>query len=104
MQRRTFLTGLGTLLGGVLPEEAIPLNRVWSFPKEIKVVRDPLAIYERDANGIREAKDWLYDVDDINKLTMKYTVPVLHDNVFKTSPLIWRLRFPEGIKFDGGMS
>jgi hypothetical protein len=59
MQRRSFLTGLGTLLGGVILEQAIPLNRVWSFPKEIKIVRDPLAIYERDADGIRVAENWI---------------------------------------------
>lgn len=35
MNRRGFLAGLGTLIGGVVIEKAIPFNRVWSFPKEI---------------------------------------------------------------------
>jgi len=100
MQRRTFLTRLGTLLGGVLLEEAIPLNRVWSFPKEIKIARDPLIIYNRDVNGIHVAENWLVYTDDIEKLSLKYTNPVLYDSVFKNDPMITRLRFRE----DGGLT
>lgn len=102
MQRRQFLTALGALVGGIAIDQAIPFNRVWSFPKDIKIARDPLVVYERDANGIRVAKDWLYDVDEVNALTMKYITPVLHDNVFRTTPLFTRLRFPDGTKFSGG--
>ena len=105
MQRRQFLTGLGALFGGVLLNEAVPFNRVWSFPKDIKIIRDPLAIYERDANGICVATNWLYTPDEVNALTMKYFVPVLHDEVFKNTPLFTRLRFPKGVslnRWNGG--
>lgn len=37
MERRTFLAGLGALVGGVLLDQAIPFNRVWSFPKKIVI-------------------------------------------------------------------
>ncbi|HWF03560.1 MAG TPA: twin-arginine translocation signal domain-containing protein [Candidatus Angelobacter sp.] len=37
MDRRGFLKGLAALVGGVALEQAVPLGRVWSFPKEIKV-------------------------------------------------------------------
>lgn len=37
INRRAFLGGLAALVGGVVLEEAIPFNRVWSFPKEIKI-------------------------------------------------------------------
>jgi len=39
VNRRGFLQGLGALIGGVAIQEAIPFGRVWSFPKEIKIVR-----------------------------------------------------------------
>lgn len=32
MDRRGFLKGLGALIGGVALAEAIPFERVWSFP------------------------------------------------------------------------
>jgi len=35
MNRRSFLTGLAALVGGIALEEAIPFNRVWSFPSKI---------------------------------------------------------------------
>lgn len=35
MNRRSFLTGLASLIGGVAVAEAIPFNRVWSFPSNI---------------------------------------------------------------------
>lgn len=38
IQRRNFLTGLAVLVSGIALEQAIPFNRVWSFPKEIRVV------------------------------------------------------------------
>jgi hypothetical protein len=36
MNRRSFLQGIGAIIGGVAIDKAIPLGRVWSFPKEIK--------------------------------------------------------------------
>lgn len=38
MNRRGFLAGLGAIVGGVALEQAIPLGRVWSFPKQIKAL------------------------------------------------------------------
>jgi hypothetical protein len=37
MNRRGFLQGLGAMVSGIALEKAIPLGRVWSFPKEIKI-------------------------------------------------------------------
>lgn len=71
MERRNFLKSLGAMIAGVALEQAIPLGRVWSFPKEIKLFRaeepilaavyfdpafisriyyDPIAIREWQAN------------------------------------------------------
>lgn len=35
MERRGFLKFLGASVAGIALEQAIPFNRVWSFPKEI---------------------------------------------------------------------
>jgi hypothetical protein len=37
MDRRNFITGIGTLIAGIAIEEAMPFGRVWSFPKEIQI-------------------------------------------------------------------
>ena len=37
MNRRNFLTRLGLVAAGLALDQAIPFNRVWSFPKEIVV-------------------------------------------------------------------
>lgn len=36
MDRRSFISGLSALVGGLLLDKAVPLGRVYSFPKEIK--------------------------------------------------------------------
>lgn len=36
MNRRGFLKGLGAMVAGIALDQAIPLGRVWSFPKVIK--------------------------------------------------------------------
>lgn len=36
MERRSFIAGISALIGGIAIEKAVPLGRVWSFPKEIK--------------------------------------------------------------------
>lgn len=41
MNRRGFLKALGVGVAGIALKEAIPFNRVWSFPKNI-VIADPL--------------------------------------------------------------
>jgi hypothetical protein len=35
MERRSFLKGLGAVIGGLALAEAVPLGRVYSFPSEI---------------------------------------------------------------------
>ncbi len=37
MNRRTLIKSLGLLVAGIAVEQAIPKNRVWSFPKNIKI-------------------------------------------------------------------
>lgn len=37
MNRRGFLRSIGLGIGGIALEQAIPLGRVWSFPKKIVV-------------------------------------------------------------------
>lgn len=61
------------MVGGVLLEQAIPFNRVWSFPKEIKVVNRDLTQAELDL---------------INRYTQKYIAPVMGDTVFSPSPIL----------------
>lgn len=39
MNRRGFLGALGAMISGVVLEQAIPFNRVWSFPTEIKTAK-----------------------------------------------------------------
>jgi hypothetical protein len=41
MNRRGFLRSIGLGIGGIALEQAIPLGRVWSFPKKIAIA-DPL--------------------------------------------------------------
>ncbi len=79
MNRRGFLTGLGALVGGVLIDQAIPLNRVWSFPKNI-VIKPAL--------------------DEINETTLRYIVPTVMDSVFVNSPLMAYLKM-HVVTYDG---
>lgn len=58
MKRRGFIKALAGVIGGVALSEAIPFNRVWSFPKEIKIVHRMPAppkdtYYWADRNGKR---------------------------------------------------
>lgn len=47
MNRRNFLIGLGTLIGGIALDQAVPLGRVYSFPKVIKCLNvEAPRIYE----------------------------------------------------------
>ena len=43
MNRRSFLSGLAALVGGVAIEQAIPFGRVWSFPKNIVIAKPKLS-------------------------------------------------------------
>lgn len=40
MNRRGFLQVLGIAVGGIALEQAIPFNRVWSFPKNIVIPKN----------------------------------------------------------------
>lgn len=55
MNRRSFLKNLGLFVGGVAIEQAIPFNRVWSFPSEIKTFPNLASIYYSPA-AISELK------------------------------------------------
>lgn len=44
MNRRKFFTNLAEVVGGVSLLEAIPFNRVWSFPKKIVVPKPKIRI------------------------------------------------------------
>lgn len=39
MDRRGFLALLGSAVAGIALEQAIPLGRVWSFPKKIVIAK-----------------------------------------------------------------
>lgn len=43
MDRRNFLKTLGVLVGGIALEQAVPLGRVYSFPKELKCLNSELS-------------------------------------------------------------
>lgn len=47
MDRRGFLSLLGLGVGGLAIDQAIPLGRVWSFPKEIVVAQPNLVRFVR---------------------------------------------------------
>jgi hypothetical protein len=57
MDRRRFLQWLGLGAGAVALEQAIPLNRVWSFPKNI-VVMSPGAIRLEPGEAVQFIKAW----------------------------------------------
>lgn len=46
MNRRSFLAGISALVGGIAIDNAVPLGRVWSFPKEIKLYGRPVLSYD----------------------------------------------------------
>lgn len=64
MNRRSFLSGLGALVGGLALEQAVPFGRVWSFPTDLagaarrnqgctlltvdQITREALSIFERE--------------------------------------------------------
>lgn len=52
MERRGFLKGLAAIVGGIALEQAEPLGRVWSFPKEVKCVNF------NDGLSIRFIREW----------------------------------------------
>ena len=82
MNRRSFLRGLGAVIGGIALEQAVPFGRVYSFPTKIHCVNA---------------------FDEASGITGKYIVPVLFDNVFKPSPLFITLKArPLGEYIPGG--
>lgn len=59
MERRRFLQLLGWGVGGLALEQAIPLGRVWSFPKEI-AIGDFIALPPGSSVRVVEVFDPLY--------------------------------------------
>jgi hypothetical protein len=62
MNRRSFLSLLGMSVGGLALEQAIPFNRVWSFPKKIVIpsteeltFRDEMFLYLELMQSYRRA-------------------------------------------------
>lgn len=84
LDRRNFLRGLGALVGGVALEQAIPFNRVWSFPSKVVIkphvpLDAPAAIFDKISLATLQA-------------TQKYIIPMLADNVFRNSPVFGTTR------------
>jgi hypothetical protein len=46
MDRRGFLSLIGLGVGGVVIDQAIPLGRMWSFPKNIVIAQRPGIAFE----------------------------------------------------------
>lgn len=55
MNRRGFLQMLGVSVGGIAVEQAIPFNRVWSFPKNI-IIPQPASVRFLQAWDIYESR------------------------------------------------
>lgn len=71
--RRKFLGGLTALIGGLALEEAIPFNRVWSFPTKIVVPNiAPLATIYYDPEAL-----WTFKYAYRNSKTGKLSDPIL---------------------------
>lgn len=87
MDRRRFLQILGGLSLAAAAEEMIPLGRVFSFPS--KIVIAPASVLDRGNLGGPYANPLNYD--DLNLLTVKYIIPRLVDNVYRSSPVFFRL-------------
>lgn len=65
MNRRNFLSLLSSGVAGIALKEAIPFNRVWSFPKQIVIANSfpvgPLNRFTLQIGDVVEVADW----DDI---------------------------------------
>lgn len=78
MDRRGFLKSLGMMIGGIALGEAIPLNRVWSFPKQIVIAKP---------ETIRPL------FDEISAITIdSFQRTMYFDRLFAPSPLLQRMR------------
>src|SRR5437899_5787975 len=63
MERRGFLQLLGAGVAGIALEQAIPLDRVWSFPK--KIVVPGLSLAEMELRYLKPAICQLFnEIDD----------------------------------------
>ena len=54
MNRRNFLTSLAATVAGIALNEAIPFNRVWSFPKKIMIAKPPANSLALEKLGLDE--------------------------------------------------
>lgn len=84
MNRRGFLKGIGAVIGGIAIDQAIPFNRVWSFPKEI-VIPQKKYMHLTYALGIRMSWELIEDSEyvDIKKIVenIKYTDEMSFRNI-----------------------
>jgi hypothetical protein len=65
MNRRNFLSLFSAGVAGIALEQAIPLGRVWSFPKEIMIAKTPFEdfVFNKLNIGVHEwqrelMRDW----------------------------------------------
>src|SRR5437899_110770 len=76
MDRRSFLRGLGVVISGVAVEQAIPLGRVWSFPKQIVIQK---SLHQQYCEGVLSRESfplaWLHQMSLPVDLVRKYEVP-----------------------------
>lgn len=89
MNRRRFLGLFGAFVGGVVLDQAIPLNRVWSFPKQIVILK------------CRQPGLSTVTIDAMNALTIRHLTPIIVDNLFRPSPLFAKMRNREPYLFGG---
>lgn len=70
MERRRFLSLLGLGVAGIALEQAVPLGRVWSFPKEIAIARHPF--------------DYSNELSRANRFLMQYLLEAQQQAVIDT--------------------
>jgi hypothetical protein len=87
VNRRNFLRGLGAVVGGIAIRDAIPLGRVWSFPKEIRIVRREL-----DLDIPMSHADLMLTIDDFSE---RYILPAMKRLAQQIDTDILRMYQPE---------
>jgi hypothetical protein len=79
MDRRGFLKLFSAGVAGIALEQAIPLGRVWSFPKKI-VIASPLSQFDYTENYNRALKKYALEIGDI--VTISSVFRNLHEQTF----------------------
>ena len=87
MNRRNFLSLLSAGVAGIALEQAIPLGRVWSFPKEIVIPKaKPIKIPDEVICGFyREPAELGMNVGDIISIApypQKFRITAVYESGF----------------------